>query len=272
VETLKNSGFLKPQKQTKDGIKTYRIHVQKLHTVNDHVQKLHRGGVQKLHTVNSTGSAKIAQGKASKNGTAANTLKNQEVDIKEEMLSKDSKEVKTSKEDPIETINKNSKTVRARGDKRRKWVEEAFVAASGIPSPIANTVGERRAAGTRWWQPLRRMLLMADNDERRAAEIIQAAVANMRGDGLTVAAPQSIESTFTSKLGEGNTGSNGQEPHRSDLGNATVMYLQTASGKTYYLDEREGMRAAGEAGLSLEYVWGVAGENLFKKLRGEGKI
>jgi len=63
-----------------------------------------------------------------------------------------------------------------------------------------NTARQKKAAGERWWQPLRRIAELADQDLVRGTGLIDAAL--QRLEGLTVSAPQSILKTVEFLVGE----------------------------------------------------------------------
>lgn len=86
------------------------------------------------------------------------------------------------------------KTTTPKPPSKRKAAEILFTQLSGIPAPPMKTVAQRKAAGTRWWQPINQMLGMADGDFK---DVLREAIAKMRADELTIAAPQSVVSNFT---------------------------------------------------------------------------
>ncbi len=103
---------------------------------------------------------------------------------------------------PTVVTPKTSKTL-ARKDLRR--LEDVFSKVSGIAKPDLVSQGDRRQASTRWWQPLRRIHSIVGGDPDRAAEIITLAIKRMRDDGLTLAAPASIEAVVTDMVARGAT-------------------------------------------------------------------
>lgn len=79
---------------------------------------------------------------------------------------------------------------------------DAFVQASGIQMPDVRTKADGREFGALWTRPCRAILEQAQGDVGRAVEAIREAVKRMRADGLTVAAPKSIEKTAVAILAE----------------------------------------------------------------------
>lgn len=82
----------------------------------------------------------------------------------------------------------------------RKALEKYFIAKTKLPRPQMNTAKQKKAAGERWWQPLRRIAELADQDIPRGTKLIDAAL--QRLEGLTVSAPQSIHKTVEAIVGE----------------------------------------------------------------------
>lgn len=82
----------------------------------------------------------------------------------------------------------------------RASLEEHFVDKTKIPPPAWGTARQRKAAGVRWWQPLRRILDLCDWDEDKAKGLVDAAL--MRLADLTVVCPQSIVGTAEGIIGE----------------------------------------------------------------------
>ena len=83
-----------------------------------------------------------------------------------------------------------------------------FCELTGIPEPGPTSMKEKKAAAVRWYQPVARMVKLANG---RAPDLARQAVEAMRQDGLTIAAPQSIEQVFIAKFGEN------QKPHDNGI-------------------------------------------------------
>ena len=90
---------------------------------------------------------------------------------------------------------------KARGRERpeERALLTLFCELTGIPEPVPTSAKEKKAVAVRWYQPIARMVKLANGN---APVIAGLAIQAMRQDGLTIAAPQSIESVFTSKFGE----------------------------------------------------------------------
>lgn len=82
----------------------------------------------------------------------------------------------------------------------RKSLEEHFIYKTKIPPPLIGTVAERRAAGTKWWQPLRRIAQLCEWDENKAKGLIDAALLSLAN--ITVVSPKSIVGTAEGIIGE----------------------------------------------------------------------
>lgn len=82
----------------------------------------------------------------------------------------------------------------------RKALEVYFIRKTKLPRPQMNTVKQKKAAGERWWQPLRRIAELAEQDIARGTHLIDVAL--VRLEGLTVSAPQSILKTVESLVAE----------------------------------------------------------------------
>ena len=74
-----------------------------------------------------------------------------------------------------------------------------FSELTGLPIPQPSTAREKSSAAVRWYQPIRRMIQLADG---LSPGLMDEAVKAMRANGLTIAAPQSVEAVFTAKFGE----------------------------------------------------------------------
>jgi len=82
----------------------------------------------------------------------------------------------------------------------RKALEVYFIRKTKLPRPLMKTAKQKKAAGERWWQPLRRIAELAEQDLARGTGLIDAAL--QRLDGLTISAPQSILKTVEAIVGE----------------------------------------------------------------------
>ena len=108
--------------------------------------------------------------------------------------SKKNHKKKNQKEEPLPAP-------KARGRERpeERALLTLFCELTGIPEPVPTSAKEKKAVAVRWYQPIARMVKLANGN---APVIAGLAIQAMRQDGLTLAAPQSIESVFTSKFGE----------------------------------------------------------------------
>lgn len=82
----------------------------------------------------------------------------------------------------------------------RKALEEHFVRKTKLPLPPIKTNPQKKAAGTRWWGPLRQIAELTQWDVARGQSLIDAALKRMKG--LTISAPQSILNTAIAIVGE----------------------------------------------------------------------
>jgi len=82
----------------------------------------------------------------------------------------------------------------------RKALEEHFISKTKIPRPLIGTIAERKAAGTKWWQPLRRIAQLSGWDEGKAKGLIDAALLSLAN--ITVVSPKSIVGTAEGIIGE----------------------------------------------------------------------
>lgn len=74
-----------------------------------------------------------------------------------------------------------------------------FSELTGLPIPRPATERERKAEAARWYQPVRRMVALANGE---SAAILREAVARLRQGGMTIAGPRSVVKTFTALYGE----------------------------------------------------------------------
>ena len=98
-----------------------------------------------------------------------------------------------------EITNKPAPKARGRERPEERALLTLFCELTGIPEPDPTSAKEKKAVAVRWYQPIARMVKLANGN---APVIAGLAIQAMRQDGLTLAAPQSIESVFTSKFGE----------------------------------------------------------------------
>lgn len=92
-------------------------------------------------------------------------------------------------------------------------LERRFLIKTGLVMAKRKTREEKRAAATRWWHPLGRVLDLAGGSEDAAWELLEAAVDRMRAGRLTISAPQSVEKTVEAIVGERKSG--GQYEHQA---------------------------------------------------------
>lgn len=92
----------------------------------------------------------------------------------------------------------------------RKALEEHFISKTKIPPPLIKTVAQRKAAGTKWWQPLRRIAQLCDWNEDKARRLIDAALLSLRN--ITVVSPKSIVGTAEGIIGEWASGKARESP------------------------------------------------------------
>ena len=79
-------------------------------------------------------------------------------------------------------------------DAVRGELEAHFSKITHIPTPKTETASQRRAAGSLWWGPIREIAELCEWDLPRAAGLIDATVAHLRGS-CTIANPKSILKT-----------------------------------------------------------------------------
>ena len=84
---------------------------------------------------------------------------------------------------------------------------EHFSSCSNIPVPRATTQRQRGTVAVRWWRPTKELAALYDNDVAKTRALISTVIKRMRGDGLTISAPQSILAVAIderAKSGKGN--------------------------------------------------------------------
>jgi len=92
----------------------------------------------------------------------------------------------------------------------RKALEEHFISKTKIPPPQTKTVAQQKAAGTKWWQPLRRIAQLCEWDERKGRQLIDAAL--LRLANFTIVCPKSIVGTAEGIIGEQARGESRSSP------------------------------------------------------------
>ena len=83
----------------------------------------------------------------------------------------------------------------------RKEFAEYFAERIGLPVPEPKLEYDRKEAGKRWWQPVRRMCELADWMHDIAWSVMDDVITRMDKDGLTMDSPASIEKSFRSTIG-----------------------------------------------------------------------
>lgn len=86
----------------------------------------------------------------------------------------------------------SSRPSRERQNEIRKAVEIHFSEITQLDRPKTDTIKQRKAAGSRWWNPIREICDLVDWNEDNALALTSAAVSLMDQDGLTISAPASI--------------------------------------------------------------------------------
>jgi hypothetical protein len=97
-------------------------------------------------------------------------------------------------------------------DDIRAELEAHFARRSGLDPPKAATEKQRRAAGALWYAPLREMAEACDWNLSFALSVMDEALDHVLGDGLTVAAPNSILSNFKAALAARKRGEHWADP------------------------------------------------------------
>ena len=145
----------------------------------------------KPHVYMDTGKIKFTVNMdVAESNTDGETVAQRNVTVAESRMKKDSK--KDSKKEDLAPAKE-----RGRPDERA--FEAKFSEITFIPIPQPNSIKEKKTAAERWYQPVRRMVEMADG---LSLELLAETVRAMRGKGWDISAPQSIEKTFTAKFGE----------------------------------------------------------------------
>jgi len=95
-------------------------------------------------------------------------------------------------------------------NKIRGDLEQYFAKISNTPLPKRGTDGQRKAAAKRWWNPLADILEMTDWNLTQAQSLVSMAHKQMKEDGLTISAPQSILNVAISLHADKRIDSNGK--------------------------------------------------------------
>lgn len=91
---------------------------------------------------------------------------------------------------------RSQQTPRRRPSQREQVTDDlasVFVEASGIPQPVRRARKQHAAYNKRWRDPLWALFQASGEDLECAGNVIREAVSRMARDGLTLAAPQSVE-------------------------------------------------------------------------------
>lgn len=102
-----------------------------------------------------------------------------------------------------------TQTTSPNGDEKnafRKEFAEYFADCIGLPLPEPTNESQRKLAGKRWWQPIRRMCELADWKHDVAWTVMAEVIEHMDRDKLTIDAPASIEKNFRATIGALNRG------------------------------------------------------------------
>jgi hypothetical protein len=82
-------------------------------------------------------------------------------------------------------------------------LESEFSNITAIPLPGRATDRQKMSASVGWWQPLAQIWELENRDTSQSLALIRAAIAKMRKDSLTIAAPRSILKVAISIHGNG---------------------------------------------------------------------
>lgn len=77
-------------------------------------------------------------------------------------------------------------------DAMRGRLERYFAARTGLPLPPRETERQRKAGAELWWNPLRAILDLVGWDEGEAQSLLDAVLAHMEREDLTVSSPKSV--------------------------------------------------------------------------------
>jgi hypothetical protein len=87
-------------------------------------------------------------------------------------------------------------------DDIRRALEARFAEGTSLPVPKPTTGRKRREAGVRWWGPLREIAELVEWREADALQLLDAALARMQAQELTISAPGSILNVARAIVGE----------------------------------------------------------------------
>jgi len=107
----------------------------------------------------------------------------------------DKKESKTHGDEASPNVTKTTTRKPSPQDETREALEIHFAEVTGISRPKGGTQNQKRGAGVLWWAPLREIAELCEWDRPRAIRLIDATVAHLRQDGMTIASPKSILAT-----------------------------------------------------------------------------
>lgn len=82
-------------------------------------------------------------------------------------------------------------------------LENEFSTITAIPLPGRATDRQKLSASAGWWQPLTQIWEMENQDTSKSLVLIRSAIAKMRKDSLTIAAPRSILKVAIAIYGNG---------------------------------------------------------------------
>jgi len=99
----------------------------------------------------------------------------------------------------------NNRGIKKKHDKIRGALEKQFIDSTNLDPPLLNTIKQKNAAGTLWWDPLREIAKLAKWDELHGCSLISRTVQQMRRDKLTISSPKSILNVAKAIEAEGRT-------------------------------------------------------------------
>lgn len=112
------------------------------------------------------------------------------------------------KKEPIKKQPENEEPLAAKPRTQKQEVTalltKAFEEVSGIKEPEYTTSKQQRAMAVRWWNPLWTIFKTCDKFIGTSESLIARTIEQMRADGLTIAAPQSILNVAISIHGASN--------------------------------------------------------------------
>lgn len=93
-------------------------------------------------------------------------------------------------------------------------LENEFSTITSIPLPRRATDRQKMSASTGWWQPLGAIWELENKDVEKALILVRSAIAKMRRDSLTIAAPRSILNVARSIHGNGKSAEHAEQPSK----------------------------------------------------------